>query len=307
MNNNPLVSVIIPNYNHALYLEERLHSVLNQTYQNFEVIILDDNSTDNSLEIIKKYKKDPHISNVIVNEMNSGSPFKQWQKGFEIAKGELIWIAESDDSCDSSFLDDLVRCYQENTVLVFSRSRIIDENNGFHHYNPQDIFSASFVMNGKDFILEYLSFENLIANASSAIFKKDTALCVNLEYTQKRYIGDWFFWIGILEMGDVAFVSKEHNYFRQHVLNTTKIGGIGGTGVIEHKQLIDYLVKKHYLTGFKKIKYLLFYIDRYTRVPYSSKIVKTKVMKIWDEFYFYRAVLPFYKVSRYLRKLCRDY
>ena len=77
----PLVSVIIPNYNHAQYLEQRLDSVFNQTYQNFEVIFLDDCSTDNSLEVIEKYKGNPHLSRIVVNETNSGSPFKQWDKG----------------------------------------------------------------------------------------------------------------------------------------------------------------------------------------------------------------------------------
>lgn len=87
--NKPLVSVIIPNYNHAQFLDERIQTVLNQTYQNFELIILDDKSTDNSLEVINKYKNDPHVSEIVVNEENSGSTFKQWHKGFELAKGLL--------------------------------------------------------------------------------------------------------------------------------------------------------------------------------------------------------------------------
>lgn len=103
INNEPLVSVIIPNYNHARFLDERIQSVLNQTYQNFELIILDDKSTDNGLEVINKYKDDSHISHIVVNEENSGSPFKQWHKGFELAKGDWIWLAESDDSCTSVF------------------------------------------------------------------------------------------------------------------------------------------------------------------------------------------------------------
>ena len=57
----PFISIIIPNYNHAPYLTERIESVLNQTYQNFEVIILDDCSTDNSREIIEKYANNPKV------------------------------------------------------------------------------------------------------------------------------------------------------------------------------------------------------------------------------------------------------
>lgn len=86
----PFVSVIVPNYNHARYLEQRLDTVFNQTYQNFEVIILDDKSTDNSLEVINRYKDNPHLSQIVVNEQNTGSPFKQWDKGINLAKGVTI-------------------------------------------------------------------------------------------------------------------------------------------------------------------------------------------------------------------------
>ena len=95
----PLVSVIVPNYNYARYMDERMQSILNQTYQNFEIIILDDCSTDNSRKVIEKYRGNPHVVAIVYNKENSGSTFKQWNKGFSIAKGELIWIAEADDTC----------------------------------------------------------------------------------------------------------------------------------------------------------------------------------------------------------------
>ncbi|MCW8968588.1 MAG: glycosyltransferase, partial [Flavobacteriales bacterium] len=74
---NPLISIIIPNYNHALFLKKRLESVYNQTYPHFEVILLDDASTDNSIEILNTYKSHPKTAHLIVNTQNSGSPFKQ--------------------------------------------------------------------------------------------------------------------------------------------------------------------------------------------------------------------------------------
>ena len=73
----PLVSVIVPNYNYARFLPKRLETILNQTYTNFEVIILDDCSSDNSKEIIEYYRKNPHTSQIVYNTHNSGSPFKQ--------------------------------------------------------------------------------------------------------------------------------------------------------------------------------------------------------------------------------------
>ena len=64
----PIVSVVIPNYNYARYLDERINSILNQTFSDFEIILLDDASTDNSIEIIDKYKNNPLQSHCIVNK-----------------------------------------------------------------------------------------------------------------------------------------------------------------------------------------------------------------------------------------------
>ena len=97
MHSTPLISIIIPNYNHALYLKQRIDSVLNQTFQDFELIILDDCSTDNSREIIERYRGNPKITQIIYNKKNSGGVFKQWIKGIEKVKGEYVWIAERDD------------------------------------------------------------------------------------------------------------------------------------------------------------------------------------------------------------------
>ena len=98
----PVVSVIIPNYNYALYLKKRIESILNQTYTDYELILLDDASTDNSVEILEKYKDNPHVSHILVNEKNSGSPFQQWAKGISLARGKWIWIAEADDVAESN-------------------------------------------------------------------------------------------------------------------------------------------------------------------------------------------------------------
>ena len=101
----PLVSIIVPNYNHATYLRERLDSIFSQTFQDFEVILLDDSSSDLSQMVLEEYAKHPKVSHFIINEKNSGSPFKQWKKGINLSQGEYIWIAESDDYCKPDFLE----------------------------------------------------------------------------------------------------------------------------------------------------------------------------------------------------------
>ncbi len=78
---NPTVSVIVPNYNHAPFLTGRIESILRQTFRDFELIILDDHSSDQSKQIISSYQGNPKVSNIIYNDSNSGSPFRQWNKG----------------------------------------------------------------------------------------------------------------------------------------------------------------------------------------------------------------------------------
>ena len=73
---SPKVSVIIPNYNHSTFLTERIDSILNQTYQDFELIILDDCSIDNSVSIIESYRNNEHVTHIVLNEQNTGSTFK---------------------------------------------------------------------------------------------------------------------------------------------------------------------------------------------------------------------------------------
>ncbi|RYE13814.1 MAG: glycosyltransferase family 2 protein, partial [Sphingobacteriaceae bacterium] len=104
---NPKVSVIIPNYNHARYLPQRIESVIHQTFQDIEVILMDDCSLDTSRTIIAQYAAQDNRIRVILNEQNSGSTFKQWNKGIALAKGEYVWIAESDDYAELDFLETL--------------------------------------------------------------------------------------------------------------------------------------------------------------------------------------------------------
>src|ERR1700733_15685962 len=90
----PKVSVVIPSYNHARFLRRRIDSILQQSYQDFELILLDDCSPDNSREILTSYVDDPRVR-IEFNTTNSGSTFKQWNKGGGLAHGGKLWFAES--------------------------------------------------------------------------------------------------------------------------------------------------------------------------------------------------------------------
>jgi glycosyltransferase involved in cell wall biosynthesis len=220
----PKVSVIIPNYNHARYLRQRIETVLAQTYRDFEVILLDDCSTDESRSIISEYANDPRVR-IEFNERNSGSTFKQWNKGMRLARGEYIWMAESDDYADERLLERLVKVLDEEPDVTFAycRSwRITPDGqpNGFAdsylaRFEPGR-WAADFRVDGREECRNWFVFANSVPNASCAVFRKavydrvggvDHSMCVS---------GDWKLWAAMAFEGRIAYVAEPLNYYREH-------------------------------------------------------------------------------------------
>lgn len=252
----PKVSVIIPNYNHAPYLKERIDSVLNQTYQDFEVIILDDKSTDNSKDVIEQYRNHPKISHIIYNEINSGSTFKQWNKGIQMAKGEWIWIAESDDVAEPTFLSALLSGIDnDGIVLAYCQSNkinsesIVTGNWLDQTKTHKRSFNVSFTANGEDFIKEDLLQQNVIPNASAVIFRKSIFYKVGFADEDIRYNSDWLLWLKILASGQITFVCDSLNQFRYH--DKSVIAKSGSENKTPFKRKYDILMMERYLDFLK--------------------------------------------------------
>ena len=247
--NNILVSAIIPNYCHAQYLDQRIQSVLDQTYQTFEVIILDDCSPDGgaSKAVIEKYRENPHISQIVYNDVNSGSTFKQWNKGIRLAKGELIWIAESDDYCEPTFLERIVPMLANDSTcsLSFCRTKAFNENGDSWQCWPKSLDTG--IYKGTDFIHDYMSVGNGIVNASAVLFRKQMTMSIPTDYMAYKGAGDKLFWIYLLETGNVGFVDEELNHFRNHTSNTTKSKNKTGVNQREDKKILDYIFQKGYI------------------------------------------------------------
>lgn len=280
MNCHPLVSVIIPNYNHARYLDERIQSVLNQTYQNFEVIILDDKSTDNSLEVINKYKGDPHISCIVVNEENSGRPCRQWNKGIRLAKGELIWIAESDDTCSSHFLERLVLCFLSNEiVLAFCRSQRIDEVGRL--FLTYDSAVPEGVWDGKEYIAQHLGRRCYIVNASSVVFKKESFLNVSDEYLDYQGSADWLFWLELCKQGKIAFIGEVLNFMRYHESNTTIINSLKGINYFADKRINDYLYSQRLISKYTYKQNIHYKLLEIKSRKFETEQVRRDLVNLW--------------------------
>lgn len=221
------VSVIIPNYNYSNFIIERIDSVLNQTYPIYELIILDDKSTDNSVEVIEekiKTIKDVKVK-FIKNIKNSGSVFSQWQKGMSLVSGDYFWIAEADDSAHPKFLETVMKGFDNKKVIIsYTDAMRIDENNNITHKNCQDLYNIyntdrwdkPYINSGKDEIINYLSITNTILNVSGIVWENGDYKKIVDEAKKFRVAGDWYIYYKLLEMGDIAFNSECLNYFRKH-------------------------------------------------------------------------------------------
>lgn len=296
MISNPLVSVIVPNYNYARYLDLRMKSILSQTYENYEIIILDDKSTDESVEIIRKYQSNTKVSKVIINKENSGSPFVQWRKGISEASGDIIWIAESDDTCSPFLLSYLVEKYvASDSVLAFCRSVLIDEQGCFLRENHQmRMVNSDLSIDGKTFITQYLGYANEVQNASSAIFSKKVAMSIDNGFMNFKGAGDWMFWIRMSECGNVSFINKELNNYRLHN-NTTSSVIKNGIEFREMKKIFDWLYDAKYLTSSSyeacKRNNILF-INSLEEVPTA---VKKDLYDMWGTSF---VNIYYYKITR---------
>lgn len=226
------VSVVVPNYNYEKYISRRIDSIVRQTYPIYELIVLDDCSSDGSVEIIEKklakvQARYPELKiQFVQSEKNSGKAMMQWKKGWELATGDYIWIAEADDLCSKKFLAEVMKGFDDpDVVLSYTESAIINswglmvapnfrwsrdkEKTG--HYN------TSYVKNGYREIEEIMAVRCTIPNVSAVVFKKDPKFLKYLdEALEFMQVGDWYFYAQVLKDGKISYNWKSLNKFRVH-------------------------------------------------------------------------------------------
>ncbi|MFC5702033.1 glycosyltransferase family 2 protein [Cohnella faecalis] len=224
------VSVVIPNYNYEKYLRERLDTVFNQTFPVYEILFLDDASSDNSVSLFREYAAgNPRKQTAIrafVNSSNSGSVFKQWMKGISLATGDYIWIAEADDSCSDVFLEKMMESFEadDQVVLSYAQSKQSDEDGQVYaddytdYTNDIDMekWKSSYIRKGLDEIRDTLVIKNTIPNVSGVVFKKFDIQEVEHRVTRYRIVGDLFFYVWLLQKGNIAYNHHSLNNHRRH-------------------------------------------------------------------------------------------
>lgn len=226
------VSVIVPNYNYGKYLRKRIRSVISQTYPIHELIILDDNSSDGSRDIINSIIEDlrrikPELKvSLALNEVNSGKAIAQWKKGIELSKGDYIWIAEADDLCSKHFLENVMKAFDDpDVVLSYAESMIISER-GFmiapnfrwsRDREKTGHYRKSYIKDGFREVEEIMAVRCTIPNVSAVVFKKDA---INMDILDEAIkfsqVGDWYLYANILRNGKISYNHKSLNRFRVH-------------------------------------------------------------------------------------------
>ena len=308
----PTVSVVVPNYNYARYLDGRLSSVLNQTFQDFELILLDDASTDSSAEVLDRYKDNPHVSHVVVNEKNTGSPFRQWMKGILLAKGEWIWIAEADDLCEPDFLETCIRQVNQypNVSVCMVASRFIDEKgkvllSNANYWGEKKPSASARIFSGKAYAAHNMYWNNCVINASGVLFRRSYAQCLSDSvFLNMRYSGDWVFWFQMLLQGDMVEIYRELNYFRQHTAKVS-VEGIN-TGNRIKEDIDTYVLMEKALPNLKAYKRRLAHGQLYRKI----KKVRDKEKQAELSQYLYEQLggkasdLRLFHVNKYLRWVC---
>lgn len=223
------VTAVIPNYNYAQLISDRIAQVDAQTHPVYELIVLDDASGDDSSEAIRVALTKVRLpARFIANDANSGSVYRQWEKGIAEANGEFVWIAEADDMADRDFLEEVIGAFEDpGVVLSFCESRMLDEEGvetapDYTSYtatiSSRD-YSRRYLQRGDREIAECLTVGNSIPNVSAVVFRRQAALQA-FSADERRgdfpTSADWLFYIELLKTGDVAFESRALNSHRRH-------------------------------------------------------------------------------------------
>lgn len=265
----PKVSIILPSYNHQEFLRVRLDSIQNQTFDDWELIIIDDCSQDQSIEILKKFIElnKLKVKHFILNETNSGSGFFSWQRGIELSEGEYIWIAETDDYCNSNFLEETVKLLESNldTGLVFVGSNYVNADAEFLYDSSNrtkelGVLDGDFGLFDSKVLIDELPLRPLITNGSSVLFRRPI-IKIPQEIFSNRQMSDLFLWRYLLGSRRFIFLNKKINYFRRHESSTTTIANMKSNEELyaEYTNFVTYfdcsehmvyLIVKQYVSNF---------------------------------------------------------
>lgn len=250
--NEPLVSVIVPSYNHELYIENCIKSIINQSYKNIQLIVIDDGSKDNSVELLAKLSKEYNF--IFVAQKNIGLSATLNRAIKEYAKGKYITIVASDDWWLPNKIKTQVKFLEENTQhkMCYGKANVVDEN-GEIKYTYGNAPKTN-------------NFFNELINATEGSFIPVLTVMYEREihdvvgyYDEKSYIEDWDMHLRIAYKFSIGFVNEPLACYRYHgnnmSSNTVKMMNSLVNIVRKWSQLSNYneIIKRWELVAFRQL------------------------------------------------------
>jgi len=209
--NNPLVSIIIPVYNAARFLAETIDSVVNQTYQNWEMLIIDDGSTDNTLSIVQRYvSQDVRIKEFFLG-YNSGGPATPRNHGIRLAQGSYIAFLDSDDLWLPEKLQKQVNFLENNLDIFLLYSQCIIEKDG-----KQLRVAPKKPKSGYIFKDLFLHFNSIDCPTVIMRNKKENNVYFFDEDKRLSAIEDYAMWLSIAYKEKISFINEPLAIYRMH-------------------------------------------------------------------------------------------
>ncbi|MGD9568064.1 MAG: glycosyltransferase family 2 protein [Sedimentibacter sp.] len=270
----PLVTIIIPAYNHEKYVKTCIESVLNQTYSNLEIIIFNDGSTDKTDEEIKSVIENNNKNIKYISKQNEGL-CTTLNEGLKIANGKYVTFIASDDLWMSNRIEKLVGFLENNKCfhMVFSDTYFMygDIKSTDRYSDYKSIIKKSFLNSVPNVNLyEVLLCENIIP-AVTVLLKKECYENVGYYDTSIRF-EDYDMWLRISKKYSIAFIDEPLAYYRLHDRNMSKnikLMLIGSFQALSKQYKSDYFKGKF----FKKALYFNKFILRAIKNKINKKLL----------------------------------
>jgi glycosyltransferase involved in cell wall biosynthesis len=232
----PEVSVVIPSYNHARFIARAVDSVLASSFADFELMIIDDGSTDDTLEVLRPYRNHPKVR--VRTQENRGA-HAALNVGLSLADGELLFVLNSDDAFHPARLQRLVERFRDDPEVVLAASwiEVVDGEDGplgvkRGHLNmpPWPPPSAGPFLSALGELELTLLEANFISTTSNVAFRRSLLDEAGLDFLPLRYTHDWEFILAACRHGTLALVEEPLVRYRVHDTNTIREGAAQAAG-----------------------------------------------------------------------------
>ncbi|MEM3730869.1 MAG: glycosyltransferase family 2 protein [Candidatus Bathyarchaeia archaeon] len=270
----PIISVVMPSYNHENYIDYAINSVTSQGIKNLELIIVDDFSSDNSQRIIRRWTEEDNRIKAIFHSKNEGIA-RTINDGIKAARGKYIALMASDDMFKQGAFEKVIAVLEssEDLGVAMIEGECIDNKNRRMGVLFSELYRKPSTERGNFF--KDLAIGNFVCTGvvrRSIIEKYQIFYCEEL-----KYLNDWLFWLDLSNVCDFAFISEPLYYYRIHGANTSL--SYNNMMVYDGLKAIDMVLSKYGKILDNKSK------DRLLRWKGRSYIVLHNYKRAREHFY----------------------